>query len=433
MSANKTEKLAMHGGTPVRRQPYPLFPDYGDEEIQAAVEVLRSGKLARQSGSKVSEFEVAFAEKFKVRHAIAISSGTAAIHTALAALKVGPGDDVINTPHCFIGTATPVVHAGAVPIFADIDSRTFNIEPTSIESRITPYTKAIIPVHLNGCPADLDPILEIADRHNLYVVEDAAQAHGARYKGNYVGTIGAIGCFSFWEDKLITTAGEGGMVITNDSELARRARLFHHHGEDRQDGTYYQGERLYYHASLGYNFRMTEIQGAIGLAQLKKLDGYISQRRKHAHALSTLLSNCESVIPPYEPPDVFHVFYKYILRLNRQVLGVSAKDFVEALRAEGILCSRRYPTPLHQQPLFTNKRGFGRTSAPFSPPWYLGRVQYGSGSPVAESLPNDLVQLVMRPTFTEIDLELISKAINKVTHYYLNQNSNGIGRIQSLQ
>jgi perosamine synthetase len=224
---------------------------------------------------------------------------------------------VINTSHCFIGTATPVLHCGAVPVFADIDRRTFNLDPASVEQKITPHTRAIVPVHLNGCPADMDAIMDIAKRHNLFVVEDAAQAHGARYKGRLVGTFGELGCFSFWEDKIISTAGEGGMVITNDEELARLARMIHHHGELRHDGDYYQGERLYYHPFLGYNFRMTEIQGAIGLAQLKKLDGYVQARRKNAHMLSRALRDVDGVIPPYEPPDVEHAYYKYILTLDR--------------------------------------------------------------------------------------------------------------------
>jgi perosamine synthetase len=216
--------LALLGGTPVRDRPLPSWPDYGEEEIQAAVQVLRSGNLARQSGSKVSQFEQAFADRFQVKHAVAVSSGTAAIHVAIAALGIGPGDDVINTPHCFIGTATPVVHAGAVPVFADIDSDTFNIDPDSIEKWITPDTRAIIPVHLNGLPADMQRILDIARRRDLHVIEDAAQAHGALYHGKPVGSIGVMGCFSFWEDKLITTAGEGGMVVTDDDRLAVRAR-----------------------------------------------------------------------------------------------------------------------------------------------------------------------------------------------------------------
>jgi len=413
-----TSSLAINGGSPVRTQPLPHWPSYGDEEIQAAIDVLRSGKLARQSGSKVSQFEQAFAERFQVKHAIAVNSGTAAIHVALGALGIGPGDDVINTPHCFIGTATPVVHAGAVPVFADIDPRTFNIDPPSIESRISPYTKAIIPVHLNGLPADMDAILDIARRKQLFVVEDAAQAHGAVYKGRVVGTIGDFGCFSFWEDKLMTTAGEGGMVITDDDELARRARKFHHHGEERRDGDYYQAERLYLHDSLGYNYRMTEIQGAIGLVQLGRLDDYIAIRRGRAHQLTDLLHQIEGIIPPYEPPGTVHVYYKYVIRLDRQIIKASAKEFVAALRAEGIHCSRRYPTPLHQQPVFVEHRGFGKTSAPFAPPWYMGKTSYGSGSPEAERLPEALVMITMRPSFAPEDIQDIAAGVAKVANHY---------------
>lgn len=412
--------LALDGGKPVRDKPLPHWPEYGEEEIQAAVQVLRSGHLARQSGSAVSRFERAFAERFGVRHAVAVSSGTAAIHVALAALGIGPGDDVINTPHCFIGTATPVVHAGAVPVFADIDSRTYNIDPASIEHWITPHTKAIIPVHLNGLPADMQPILEIARQHGLYVIEDAAQAHGAMYQRKLVGTFGEIGCFSFWEDKLITTAGEGGMVITDDDELAARARRFHHHGEERRDGDYYQQERLYHHADLGYNYRMTEIQGAIGLVQLGRLDEYIALRRSHAHRLTLHLRQIEGIIPPYEPLDTVHVYYKYVIKLDRTVLNAPASQFVAALRAEGVHCSRRYPTPLHQQPVFVEHHGFGGGPAPFEPPWYSGQTSYTSPRPVAESLPNDLITVTMRPSFSDQDLDDIIAAVAKVAAHYIN-------------
>jgi len=418
---DEKNKLAMNGGYPVRQQPFPPFPDYDNEEIEAAVAVLRSGKLARQSGSKVGEFEKAYAEKFNVKHALAVSSGTAAIHVAISALGIGPGDDIIATSHSFAGSATPIVHAGAVPVFADIDPRTFNIDPRSIEEKITPYTKAIIPVHLNGCPADMNPIMEIARKHHLFVIEDAAQAHGAKYKGLMVGTIGSFGCFSFWEDKLITTAGEGGMVLTDDDDLAKKARMIHHHGELKEDGAYYKGERLYLHSMLGYNFRMTEIQGAIGLVQVAKLDRYIQQRRENAHQLTALLSNVEGIIPPYEPDYAFHVFYKYIIRLDRKVIKANAKEFVEALTAEGIPSSRRYPTPLHQQPVFTEHRGFGGSKAPFEKPWYEGKTHYGSGLPNAERLPEDLVRIVMRPTFSSKDIQDIAVAIEKVAEYFRTQ------------
>jgi len=420
-----SKKLAIHGGTPVRTTPLPSWPQY-DEEIDAAIQVLRSGKHARQSGSYVSQFEEAFAAYFGVKYAIAVSSGTAAIHVALAALGVGPGDDVINTAHCFIGTATPVVHCGAVPIFADIDPRTFNIDPVSVRQKITPYTKAIVPVHLNGCPADLDSLLEIARQNHLFIVEDAAQAHGATYNGRLVGTFGEMGCFSFWEDKIISTAGEGGMIITNDEHLAKRAKMIHHHGELRRDGDYYQGERLYYHPFLGYNFRMTEVQGAIGLVQLKKIPTYITLRRRNAHLLSQRLRDIEGVIPPYEPDNVTHVFYKYILKLDRKVIQLPAVDVAKAISAEGIPATRRYPTPLHQQPVFVEKRGFGNTNAPFVEPWYKGQVSYGSGLPVAESLPNDLIMIRMNPLLSEEDIEDIACAIQKVISFFISQESHSL-------
>ncbi len=416
MNAHASPKLAIHGGEKARTRTFPIWPAYGEEEIEAASEVLRSGRLARQSGSWVKRFEGEYAAKFGVKHAIAVNSGTAAIHVALAALGVGPGDDVIHTAHCFIGTATPTLHAGGVPVFADIDERTFNINPISVEQKITAYTKAIVPVHLNGLPADMDGILQIARKHNLSVVEDAAQAHGAEFEGRLVGTLGAFGCFSFWEDKLITTAGEGGMVITNDDKLAAQARKIHHHGEVRKDGDYYQGERLYYHDSLGYNYRMTEVQGAIGCVQLRRLDEYISHRRENAHRLTKLLLNIPGVIPPYEPENCKHVFYKYIIRLDREATKAGSKEVAEALSAEGIPASRRYPTPLHQQPLFTERRGLGRTSAPFS--WYKGELQYGGGLPCAERLPNDLVRLPLTPNLAEDDLEDIARALRKVMEYF---------------
>jgi perosamine synthetase len=418
---NIDQKLAIHGGKPVRTKPLPAWPSY-DEEIEAAITVLRSGKHARQSGSYVAQFEAAFAAYFGVKHAIAVSSGTAAIHVALAALGIGPGDDVINTAHCFIGTATPVVHCGAVPIFADIDPKTFNLDPKSVREKITPFTKAIVPVHLNGCPAEMNQLLEIAKQYNLYIVEDAAQAHGARYRDKLVGTFGQFGCFSFWEDKIISTAGEGGMIITDDDQLAKRARMIQHHGELRQDGDYYRGERLYYHPILGYNFRMTEVQGAIGLVQLRKLPDYIVKRRKNAHLLTQLLSDIWGVFPPYEPDYVEHVYYKYILKLDRKVLKTPAAEIAKAISAEGIPATRRYPTPLHQQPIFVEKRGFGNTNAPFS--WYPGEVQYGSGLPVAETIPNDLIMIRMNPNLTEEDIADIAYAVRKVVEYFSQHQEN---------
>lgn len=294
----------------------------------------------------------------------------------------------------------------------------FNIDPNTVENKITPRTKAIVPVHLNGCPADMDPIMDIAKRHNLYVIEDCAQAHGAEYKGKKVGTFGIINMFSFWEDKIITTAGEGGMLVSNDPDLIKRVKMFQNHGEEPEEGTYFATERLYYHEFLGYNFRMNEVQAAVGRVQLTRLDDYVERRRNNSHRLAELLKDVNGLIMPYEPDEVKHVFYKFIITLDRNVFDIPVKDFVSALRAEGIPCSRRYPTPIHQQPVFVNKKGYGLGDAPFKPPYAKVEPEYGSGLPVAERLPNDIFRLIMTPELTEPDLVEIAAAVCKVAEAY---------------
>jgi perosamine synthetase len=418
MSNTNNEKLAIDGGTPVRSDPFPQYPNYGEEEIEAAVKVLRSGKFSRLSGEEVLNFEKEFAQRFGMKHAVAISSGTAALHTAISMLGIGPGDEVIHTTHSFIGTATPSAHAGAVPIFADIDARTFNIDPKSIEEKITPRTKAIVPVHLNGCPADMDAIMDIAKRHNLHVIEDSAQAHGAEYKGRMVGTFGIVSMFSFWEDKIMTTAGEGGMLVSNDDDLIRKIKMMQNHGEEPEEGTYFAGERLYLHEFLGYNFRMGEVAASVGRIQLQRMDDFVERRRRNAHKLAELLSDIEGIITPFEPKEVKHAFYKFIVTLDRNVFDTPVKDFVSAIRAEGIPCSRRYPTPIHQQPVFKDKVGYGFGPAPFKPPYAAVEPEYGSGLPVAERLPNDIFRLIMNPELTEVELKDVATTVRKVANAY---------------
>ncbi len=419
-SETPADVLARDGGRPVRTEPFPNWPNLGQEEIQAAVEVLRTGQFTRLSGQKVMTFEHAFAKKFGRKHGIAVSSGTSAIQVILMAYDIGPGDEVIHTPHCYIGTALPTVAAAAIPVFADIDPREFNITGETVAAKVTSRTKAIVPVHLNGLPADMDGIMAVAEKHGLLVIEDAAQAHGATYKGRYAGAIGHAACYSFWEDKLMSVGGEGGMIILDDDEVALRAKMISNNGEVPDEGDYYEGERLYEHAMLGYNNRMSELEAAIGMVQLGRLEGYIKQRRENAHYLTELLANVPGIITPYEPQDRMHVFYKYMITLDRKVLGVSAKEFVAALQAEGIPCSRRYPTPIHMQGVFTQLRGFGGSRAPFCPPWYDGALEYGPGHlPVAEKLPNDLVRLLMNPELSKKDLEDTAIGVRKVAAAYV--------------
>ncbi len=391
------DKLALDGGPPVRATPFPPWPALAEDDVAAAAEALRSGRLTQLTGDTVAAFEEAFAAWHGVRHCVAASSGTTAIHTALAALDIGPGDEVIVPAHTFIASATPVLHQRAVPVFADVDPKTYCLSPESVADRLTARTKAIVAVHLNGHPADLDALLALAERQDIAVIEDAAQAHGALYKERKVGTIGPLGCFSFWEDKIMTSGGEGGAVITNDDALAERMRRIRHHGEGPMEG-----ERAYYHLELGYNYRMTSMQAATGLVQLRRLDEYLEARRRNAAYLSERLSEIEAVETPYVAPYAVHSYYKYICRLRPGALSVGIEEFVRAVAAEGAPVTRRYPTPLPKQPVF---RDAGYGSLP---------------CPAAERLADELFTLLVHPTVTTADMDDVVRAIGKVTKAFGN-------------
>jgi len=383
-------KLAIEGGPKVREEPFPPWPVLGDEDTAAVAGVLRSGRLTQLTGDAVAAFEAAFAAWHGVRHCVAVSSGTAAIHAALAALEIGPGDEVVVPAHTFIASATPILHQGATPVFADVDPRTFCLAPEDVERKITPRTKAVIAVHLNGHPAEMDSLLALTEARGIALIEDAAQAHGALYKGKKVGTMGRLGCFSFWEDKILTTGGEGGCVITQDDSLAERLRRFRHHGEAPAPG-----ERAYYHLDLGYNYRMTSMQAATGLVQLRRLDEYLEARRRNAAYLARALASIEAVEAPYVAPGAVHSYYKFVCRLRPEA-GVDLEGFVRAVSAEGIPISRRYPTPLPWQPVF-RKRGLGQEACP-----------------VAGRLSGELFTLLVHPTVTEADLDDVVEAVGKV-------------------
>ncbi len=388
--------LALNGGPKVRKGPFPPWPVLGDEDVAAVAEVLRSGRLTQLTGGAVAAFEKTFARWHGAQHCVATSSGTSAIHAVLAALDVGPGDEVIVPAHTFIASATPVLHQHATPVFADVDPRTFCVSPDSVAERITGHTRAIIAVHLNGHPADLDALLALANERGIALIEDAAQAHGALYKGGKAGTMGRAGCFSFWEDKIITTGGEGGCVITDDDALAERTRRIRHHGEGPLEGARSGGlppERAYYHLELGYNYRMSSLHAATGLVQLGRLDEYLEARRRNSEYLGNRLREIDAIETPYVASYAVHSYYKYVCRL-RPESGIDIGDFVRAVAAEGIPISRRYPTPLPRQPVF---RG----------------VDSGS-CPVAERLARELFTLLVHPTVTASDLDDVAAAIDKV-------------------
>lgn len=272
-------------------------PDVGKDEIKAVMETMKSGWVSQ--GEKVETFEESFAQYCGVKYGVAVSTGTAALHTALTALNIGEGDEVITTPLSCVATTNPILYLKAKPVFVDVDPATLNINASLIEEKITPKTKAILPVHLFGHPVDFDPILEIAAEHDLPIVEDASQAHGARYKGKKVGQFGQVSCFSFYADKMITTV-EGGMALTNDENLAEKMRLLRSFGMSRQ--------KKFYHPVLGYNYKMSDIHAAIGLTQLPKLDKYIQKRRKNISNLKEQV-NKPGLRLPTEQGYAFDVYY----------------------------------------------------------------------------------------------------------------------------
>ena len=413
-------KLALLGGKPIRPKPFPAYPVIGEEEKRAVMEVLDSGQLSTFSasrqgflgGRKIQAFEAAFAEYHGVRHAIAVNSATSGLHAALAACEAGPGDEVIVPPYTFTATATAVLHHNAIPVFADVDPVTFCMDPAQLEKAITPRTKAVIPVHLLGHPADMDAILAIARRHGLKVIEDCAQAPGARYKGRLVGTMGDCGVFSFQETKNMAT-GEGGMVITNDPELAERARMVRNHGEAVIAGE----PRKYLTSAIGWNYRMTEIEAAIGMVQLKKLDAMNGARHELAAYLLEALSVHAGITCPREAPFIDHVYHVFGMRYDDSAIGVPRERFIEALIAEGIPMSPGYPRPLYHNPLFQDRLAYGKQGCPFTCHLYGGTVSYAKGlCPVAEDLcaRSALWTFVVRPPATIRDMKDIVAAFEKV-------------------
>ncbi|KUK17741.1 DegT/DnrJ/EryC1/StrS aminotransferase family protein [Thermococcus sibiricus] len=324
-------------------------PLISDEEINAVTEVLKSGMLA--SGKEVKEFEKEFAQYLGAKHGIAVVNGTAALDVALRALKIGPGDEVITTPFTFIASANAILFQGARPVFADIDPKTYNLDPNDVLEKITDKTKAIVVVHLYGQPADMKAFKEIAEDYKLYLVEDCAQAHGAEFEGQKVGTFGDIAAFSFYPTKNMTT-GEGGMVVTNNDELAKRADLIRNHG---------QAEK-YLHVELGYNLRMTNINAAIGRVQLRRLDAWNEKRIENAKLLSEGISKIDGLTPPYVDERAKHVFHQYVIRVEDD-FPLIRDELMTKLREKGIGNAIHYPIPVHHQP-FYQKLGYPKDICP---------------------------------------------------------------------
>ncbi|OJX40786.1 MAG: hypothetical protein BGO78_10660 [Chloroflexi bacterium 44-23] len=421
------EKLAIDGGNPVRsRNPIVETDVFEEEEFNALMEVAKSKKLRRAEATV--EYERTIAEWFGVKHAIAVSNGTTALHIALAAFGIGPGDEVIVTPYTFVASDTAVLEQNAIPIFADIDPVHLTLDLEDVERKITPRTKAIIPVTISGSLVDMDPLMELAKKHNLYVLEDACQSLGARYKGKLVGTIGHVGVFSTVTGK-ITNTGEGGFVITNDTELYEKMWGYQDFARRRS-----LGPASKYHFDLPCtNYRITNMQAAIGTQQMHRAWDLIHKRTENANYLREKLADCPGIVLPSESPWGERVYFYFLIRLLPEVLGTDMLNFAVALASEGVynikyLSTTRWMIPQHLEPLFVNKAGYGGTKCPFECPWYEGEVEYYKGlCPVAEKACDEVFWLAsVHPLLEKQDLDDIAAAVIKVTNAFIEKKEQGI-------
>jgi dTDP-4-amino-4,6-dideoxygalactose transaminase len=413
-------RLAIRGGRPVRSRPFPECNTIGAEEKAAVLEVLESGVLSRfvgvwgpdfLGGPRVRGLEAAWAEYFGAGYAVAMNSATSGLYAAVGAARIGPGDEVIVSPYTMSASAAAAVVYGAVPIFADIDPETFCLDPASVRRCVTPRTRAILAVDLFGHPAAWDELRAIGREHGLVLIEDAAQAPGARLGGRYAGTLGDLGVFSLNYHKTIH-CGEGGVVVTDDRDLAERLRLIRNHGEAvvQASGTTDLVNLV------GFNYRMTEIEAAIATEQLKKLESLVVPRVEAAAYLTERLAHFPGIHPPVTRPAVRHGFYVYPLRFDAQAAGMSRRDFAGALRAEGIPVHEGYVEPLYRQPMYREGVGFGRAGFPFRQPGQPAAAYPDGLCPVAERMHRrELLYLTLvHARITTADLDDVVAGFGKV-------------------
>lgn len=352
-------------------------PIIGKEETDAVNEVLRSGMLAQ--GPKVAELEQAFADYCGTKYGLALNSGTAAIHAALHAAGVGAGDEVITTPFSFIATINPVLMQGATPVLVDIDESTYNIDPALVKNAITPKTKAIIAVDLYGQPADWDELRAIADEHNIVLIEDACQAIGAEYKGRKAGSLADIACFSLYATKNVM-CGEGGAITTDNEEYVTAIKSFRQHGMVAP----------YEYEGLGFNYRLTDLQAAIAVEQLKKVDAFTAARQKNAAALNQGLKDTPDIVIPTVADDRTHVYHQYTIRLTG---GQDRAALIDFLRSKDVGCGVYYPKGLHTYP-------------------HIAKLGYNQGDfPIAEQVASTVLSLPVHPGVTESDVQTITAAV----------------------
>ncbi len=395
---------AVSGGEPIRTIPLPPWPFFTDDEIQAASAPLKSGRVNYWTGMEGRLFEQEWADFAGCEYAVAVANGTVALELALHALGIGPGDEVIVPCRTFIASASCAVVRGVTPVMADVDPVSQNITAETAAAVLTPQTKAIIAVHLAGWPCEMDPILELAREKGLYVIEDCAQAHGATYKGRPAGSFGDAAAFSFCQDKIVTTGGEGGMLTTNRREVWERAWSYKDHGKS-YDAVYHRehppGFR-WLHESFGTNWRLTEMQAAIGRVQLNKLPAWVEKRRRNAAILTERFAELPALRVTLPPEDIGHAYYKYYAFLRPEALrdGWNRDRVIEAIRAEGIPCHSGSCSEIYLEKAF-EKEG----------------LQPAQPLPIAKGLGETSLVFLVHPTLSETDMDDTARAVEKVLQF----------------
>lgn len=413
MSVGFSEKLALYGGPKAKRTPFPQGKRHGELEKRYLSEVIDSDMLFYFFGAKVREFEKRFAHMYGMRHCIACSSGTAAVHMAVAALQCPLGSEVITSAITDMGSLTGILYQGLVPVFADVEPDTLNMSPASVRERITDRTQAIVVVHHSGLAAHMDAFLQIGKETGLPIVEDCAQAYYCSYQGRLAGTMGGISAFSLNHFKHIT-CGSGGMVLTNDDQLRYRASLF-------LDKCFQREEGIRNPSFLAPNYQMTELQGAVALAQLEKVQLIVESRKVLGLRLNQFLSEIPGVTPQAIPGGRKHAFFLYLFKLDLKTLNCTAPEFSEALNAEGVPNKAHLITggrPVYLFDIFQNRSAFPGSTFPFTRPDGSGRTYKRGDCPVAEEAFNCWITMNIYEHYSPLDIEEIAHGIGKVAHYF---------------
>jgi dTDP-4-amino-4,6-dideoxygalactose transaminase len=427
------ETLAIHGGPKAVTNRLAGWPQFEEKAVQAVEEVLRSGKVNYWTGKKGMEFEERFAAWQGSKYAISVATGTAALHVSLSALGIGPGDEVIVPSYTFIATSFSVVQAGAIPRFADVNLEDHCISLESAEKLVNERTRAIIPVHLYGNVCDMDKILAFASKYNLYVIEDNAEAFGGMYKGRRTGTLGHIAACSFCQNKTFTTGGEGGMVTTDDEEIAWKARSFRDHGYDVQERLNLlelEQKLPYIHNIVGWNYRMTEMQSAIGLAELERIDtwNFPNRRRNAKIVIDALKERPEVKFLPVDTEERRNGWYVMAFSLDLENMTCDIKQFVEAAGAEGAPCWKVFWPQCHTEKAFQEYNSFGRSGFPFRSREYAdpASIDYSKVDvPNARWHETHTFTCFAFPTYTEEDMHQIARALVKVIEAYSRKKDHG--------